>query len=92
LPAVLIGLYTRWFNDWALLIGWLVGTVVGTWMAAVMNFTATYPLALAGWIFPGYAALYSVILNLVVAVVLTPVFNLIASKASDQTVAADYHA
>jgi hypothetical protein len=33
-----------------------------------------------------------VILNLGIAVVLTPVFNAIASKPSDQTVTADYHA
>src|SRR5439155_21285448 len=24
-PAVILGAYTRWFNDWALLIGWAVG-------------------------------------------------------------------
>ncbi len=26
LPAVMLGVYTRWFNDWALLVGWAVGT------------------------------------------------------------------
>jgi solute:Na+ symporter, SSS family len=92
LPAVLIGAYTRWFNDWALLIGWLVGTVTGTWMAAAVNFAAVYPLAFGGWTFPGYTALYTVILNLAVAFVLTPLFNALATKSSDQTVAADYHA
>ena len=25
LPAVMLGVYTRWFNDWALLVGWAVG-------------------------------------------------------------------
>ena len=40
LPAMLIGLYTRWFNAWALLIGWAVGTAVGTWMATAVNFAA----------------------------------------------------
>ncbi len=44
LPAVLIGLYTRWFNPWALLIGWAVGTVAGTWMAWSVNFAAAFPL------------------------------------------------
>jgi len=29
LPAVMLGVYTRWFNDWALLIGWLVGDYRG---------------------------------------------------------------
>src|ERR1044071_8149932 len=32
LPAVMLGVYTRWFNDWALLAGWAVGTGLGTWM------------------------------------------------------------
>jgi solute:Na+ symporter, SSS family len=92
LPSVLLGVYTRWFNDWALLIGWAVGTAAGTAMAAVMNFTPTYPLAFAGYTFPGYTALYTVVLNLVIAVVLTPVFNAMGGKQTDATVAADYHA
>ena len=65
LPAVMLGVYTRWFNDWALLVGWAVGTVAGTWMAVAANLTPTYPLAFGGYTFPGYTALYTVILNLV---------------------------
>ena len=90
-PAVILGLFTRKLNDWALLCGWAVGTVLGTWMAAANNFSATYPLTIAGWGFPGYAALYTVILNFLVALVLTPVFAAMASKPPvDETVAADY--
>ncbi len=94
LPAVMLGVYTRWFNDWALLVGWAVGIISGTTMAAAVNLTPTYPLALSGYTFPGYTALYTVILNLLVAVVLTPVFNAINSRRApvDETVAADYHA
>ena len=32
-PAIVIGLYTRWFHRWALLAGWAVGMVYGTWTA-----------------------------------------------------------
>jgi solute:Na+ symporter, SSS family len=92
LPSVLLGVYTRWFNDWALLIGWAVGTAAGTAMAAAMNFTPTYALSLSGYAFPGYTAFYTVILNLVIAIVLTPVFNAMGGKRVDETVAADYHA
>ena len=92
LPSVLIGLYTRWFNSWALLIGWAVGTVTGTWMAVSVNFGPTFPLVIDGWTFPGYSALYTLILNLVVAAVLTPVFNAMGSRAPDQTAPADYYA
>jgi solute:Na+ symporter, SSS family len=94
LPAVMLGVYTRWFNDWALLLGWLVGTVAGTWMAAMMNFTPTYALAFAGHTFPVYTALSTVVLNLIVAIVLTPVFNAFGkgAKPVDHTVPADYYA
>ena len=30
LPAMILGLYTRWFSGWALLIGWAAGMIVGT--------------------------------------------------------------
>jgi solute:Na+ symporter, SSS family len=91
LPTVLIGLYTRWFNPWALLVGWAVGTFVGTWIAVAANFTATYALSLGGWTFPGYTAVYTLILNLVIAAVLSPVFNALTKPSPDQTVPADYH-
>jgi SSS family solute:Na+ symporter len=90
LPSVVIGLYTRWFNAWALLIGWAVGTVAGTAMAASVNFAAMYPLAIGGWTFPSYIALSTLVLNLIVSAVLTPVFNAIASQAADETLASDY--
>jgi SSS family solute:Na+ symporter len=90
LPSVIISLYTRWFNAWALLIGWAVGTVLGTTMAASVNFAAMYPLAIGGWTFPSYIALSTLVLNLIVAGVLTPVFNAISHEAADETLASDY--
>ena len=93
LPAVVIGLYTRWFDDWALLVGWTAGTVAGTWMAVSVNFNATYPLSIGGFGLPGYTALYTLVLNLVLAIVLTPVFRALARSAPlDETAPADYHA
>jgi SSS family solute:Na+ symporter len=63
-------------------------------MAIAVNLTPTYPLALGGYTFPGYTALYTVILNLLVVVVLTPVFDAMTTRRTliDETVAADYHA
>ena len=92
LPSVMLGVYTRWFNDWALLIGWAVGTVAGTWMFVAANLTPNYPLAIGGFTFPGYTALYTVILNLIVTIVLTLLFNTMNAAAVDETVAADYRA
>ncbi len=94
LPAVMLGAYTRWPNDWALVIGWAVGIVLGTAMAFATNLTPTYPLHVGGFTFPGYTAFFTVILNLALVIVLTPIFNAMGMKraAVDATVAADYYA
>lgn len=66
-PALMLSLYVPWMRKEGLIAGWAVGTALGTWMAAAKGFsTAVFPLHLLGWTFPGYAALYSVIANLVV--------------------------
>jgi solute:Na+ symporter, SSS family len=92
LPAVLIGAYTRWFNSWALLVGWAVGTYAGTAMAYSINLTNTFPLKVGGYTFPGYTAVYTVFLNLLVALVLTPVFNAMGGTKEkvDATAPSDY--
>jgi SSS family solute:Na+ symporter len=92
LPAVIIGLYTRWFNSWALLLGWAFGLGTGVWMASLTGFqSATYALTIAGVTIPGYAALYSLIVNLAIAGIVTVALKAIGSAEShDETVAADY--
>jgi SSS family solute:Na+ symporter len=92
LPAVMLGAYTRWFDDWALLAGWAVGVVSGTAMAVAAKLIPTYPLQLAGFSFPGYTALYTVILNLGVAVVLTLLVKAMNPRrvVADETAPADY--
>jgi SSS family solute:Na+ symporter len=92
-PAVLIGLYTRWLNPWALLVGWAVGMISGTWLAWLVNLTPSYTFTLFGHSFPGYIAVYTLILNLVVAIGLSAAMKLVArEEPADQTVAADYYA
>jgi SSS family solute:Na+ symporter len=70
-----------------------VGTFAGTVMAVATNLTTTFPLVVGSHSFPGYTAVYTVMLNLAVAAVLTPVFNAMSSgrPPADETVAADYH-
>ncbi|MDE2138250.1 MAG: sodium:solute symporter [Gammaproteobacteria bacterium] len=92
LPAMVFGAYTRWFNDWALLIGWAVGTYAGTAMAISQDLKPAYPLKLGGFLLPGYTAFYTLLLNLAIAAVLTLVFNALHAKKVDETVASDYHA
>ena len=93
LPALVIGAYTRWFNDWALLTGWAVGTCAGTAMAISQDLKPAFPLKLGDWNLPGYTAFYTLLLNLAIALVLTLLLNArSAARPADETVAADYHA
>ena len=83
LPPILLGLYSRGFNALALLIGWAVGTAIGTAMAATQGFAASvYPLEILGVTIPGYAALYSVAVNLLLAVLLSPLFDLMGRRTA----------
>jgi solute:Na+ symporter, SSS family len=92
LPSLLLGAYTRWFNSWALLIGWAVGFVTGTRMAIVSDLKPTYPVSFGGHVYPGYTAFYTLLLNLAVAAVLTVIFNAMGGRETrDATTAADYH-
>jgi SSS family solute:Na+ symporter len=91
LPAVVFALYTRWFNSWALLCGWAVGTVVGTMVAAGAGFKPTWQLVLGEYNLPGYTALYTLILNVFIAAVLTLVFRMLKLGVDqDETAASDY--
>lgn len=97
-PAIVFGLYTRWFHRWALLIGWFVGMALGTYMAYLQSSpitphfaSSTYSLNLFGQVIPGYAAFYAFIANIVVTVVLSFIFNLVGlAKGTDSTATADY--
>jgi SSS family solute:Na+ symporter len=86
-PAVIFGLYTRWFTGPALLVGWAAGTILGTWLS--WGATAWTPASnFFGWFsFNSYNGLTSVIVNIAVAAMLSPVLR---GSASDQTADTDY--
>jgi SSS family solute:Na+ symporter len=91
LPSVVIGLYTRFLNGWALLFGWAAGFATGTYMVLINNYVPIYPLKILGTTFPCYIALVSLVLNLAVSAVLSLVLNTILSgRRDDATAAADY--
>ncbi|ADV68319.1 monocarboxylate uptake permease MctP [Deinococcus maricopensis] len=92
LPAVVFGAFTRFFDPRALLAGWAVGMISGTWMAASLGFkTSTFPLQVFGTVVPGYAAVYALLLNLLVAVVVTLALRAAGRfDATDRTAALDY--
>ena len=96
LPSVVFGLYTRWFHRWALLAGWAVAMVYGTLKAynasspTVPHFAGSLaPMELIGQL--GYIALTAFVINVIVAVVLTPILRALKSpEGDDRTVMADY--
>src|SRR5262249_23773236 len=90
LPSVILGLYTRWLNPYALLVGWLagIGSGIATWVS--VGFKTTYVLTLFGTDVPCYAALASLVLNLAVSAVLSLAFNVVMRPKPDATIAADY--
>ena len=94
LPAVMLGAYTRWFNSWALLLGWAVGYVCRNGDGHRGEPEADLSARLRRPHLPGYTAFYTLLLNLALAIVLTPVFNAMRarSNASMRHSAADYHA
>lgn len=92
LPPIVFGLFTRWFHRWGLLAGWAVGMIIGTWMAILNQFKGSvYALHIGGAVVPAYAAVWALIGNLVVAVVVTLVLNAVkVSNGADQTASDDY--
>jgi SSS family solute:Na+ symporter len=89
LPAVVIGLYTRWFHRWALLTGWFLGMVAGTWIAISQDYTPVWdtPIVEA----TVYTGLVALALNLAVATVLTVVLGSRGrADAQDETRSEDY--
>jgi solute:Na+ symporter, SSS family len=92
LPTIIVGLYTRWFHRFALLIGWAVGMGIGTWMAADSTFkSSVYNLDLFGWKFSAYAAVFALVASLIVSVILTVTLRLVgADGGRDETEPEDY--
>src|SRR5215469_15252223 len=77
-PMLIGGLFTRWFHRWALLTGWLAGMAFGTIAAyKVSSATASHWAGSSDIEFGHtiYIGLSAVILNLVIALVLTPLLK-----------------
>jgi SSS family solute:Na+ symporter len=98
-PALVGGLYTRWFHRWALLTGWAVGMIYGTWTAYNVVNPATgkhFGGSLSEIPFTdrtGYIALTAFVINLVVVVVLTLVLRALkVTEGADSTHPSDYRA
>jgi SSS family solute:Na+ symporter len=82
LPSVFLGLYTRWFHRWALLIGWLASMVVGTGMFIATGLKSSiYAISIGSLHLPPiYEAVSALVVNLVLVIVLTPIFIALGAK------------
>ena len=88
LPAVAIGLYTRWLDARAMLAGWIAGMAVGTYMAFDLDFKGSVYKVFG---INAYEAIWALALNLIVAVVLTAILRAIgAGDSADETTDDDY--
>ena len=85
-PAVVFGLFTRRFSGYALLAGWAVGMILGTWLAWTPD--AWVPVApILGSSWKIYNGLTAIVANIAVATVLSV---LLPNRAEDETRAEDY--
>ncbi len=91
-PAVVVSLFTRALNGWALLAGWAVGIGTATWLLALNHFNASiWPFHILGYTLPCYIALATLLLNLAVSALLSPLCHAIANdRGLDETLAVDY--
>jgi SSS family solute:Na+ symporter len=97
-PALVGGLYTRWFHRGALLVGWAVGMIYGTWTAyqvpkpGVPGSHFGGPLSVVPFTdTKGYIALTAFAINLIVVVVVTVILNALkVPGGDDQTSPEDY--
>jgi SSS family solute:Na+ symporter len=97
-PALVGGLFTRWFHRWALLAGWAAGMAYGTLAAYGVASPTQKHFGGSADIIPGigeigYIGLTAFILNVAVTVVLTVVLRAVKAPAGvDETQPSDYTA
>jgi SSS family solute:Na+ symporter len=87
-PAVVGGLFGRFFRGPALLWGWLAGMAAGTAMVGSLGLRSSiYPLHFAGHVYGVYAALPALAVNLGVAAVVSLVMKMSGSAAAEDLTA-----
>src|ERR1700704_1297069 len=70
-PALVFGLFTRWFRAEGLLLGWAMGTLWGSWTAWSNGLKPLATIDLGGVSYGFYVGLGALILNVAVAAIAT---------------------
>jgi SSS family solute:Na+ symporter len=92
-PAIVVGLYRRWFHHWALLAGWAAGMAFGTALSFSQGVKPTIAFSIGGHTLAPYIGLDALLLNLIVAAALTPACDRLgAGRPVDLTRESDYDA
>jgi SSS family solute:Na+ symporter len=87
-PAIVFGLFTRWFRPGGLLAGWGLGMALGTALSASVGMKPVFALPGIGAVYIGLIAL---IANVAVAAATTAIGNARGlARGVDATQAADY--
>jgi len=74
-PALVFGLFTRWFRAEGLLLGWAAGILWGSWTAWSNGLKPLATIALGGASYVFYVGLGALILNIAVAAITTLVVS-----------------
>ena len=81
-PALVFGLFTRWFRAEGLLLGWAAGILWGTWTAWSNGLKPLATLTVGDTSYVFYVGLGALILNSVVAVIVTVIVSMVSPRAA----------
>jgi SSS family solute:Na+ symporter len=81
-PALVFGLFTRWFRAEALLLGWAAGIGWGTWTAWSNGLKPLASLTLGGANYTFFVGLGALLLNIVVTVMATVILQMAMPKSA----------
>jgi solute:Na+ symporter, SSS family len=84
-PALVFGLFTRWFRAEGLLLGWAVGIGWGSWTAWSNGMKPLASLSLGGDTYTFFVGLGALILNIVVAVIATAIVRMVLPERTGAT-------
>lgn len=87
-PAIVFGLFLPWVERRGVFAGWLAGVASGTWMMTTSGFTSSaFNLQIGSYSLPGYAAVYSLLLNVLVTLVMSALWRRPAAHPHSSTTA-----
>jgi solute:Na+ symporter, SSS family len=84
-PALVFGLFTRWFRAEGLLLGWAAGIGWGSWTAWSNGMKPLASLTLGGDTYTFFVGLGALILNIAVAVIATAVVRMVLPERAGAT-------